>query len=143
MSWLFESGRPFSAMVFFVLAAASVGAHGNLWPLERGLPQFVLVQLFILIALRGAAPALWFASQIEPDHDRRASWLLIPKGVLLFELVYGSGVRLPQLVDEDLARFLYQLVVADLLVYAIAFSVVASLLQRLLPSHRQVETTTD
>ncbi len=143
VSRLFDSGRPFSAMVFFGLAAASLGAHGHLWPLERGLPQFVVIQLVILIALRGVAPALWFASQIESDYDRRDSWMLIPKGILLFELVHGSGVRLPQLVDESLARFLYQLVVADLLVYAIGFSVVASLLQRLLPLRLQVETTPD
>lgn len=139
VSRLFDSGRPFSAMVFFVMAAASVGTHSDLWPLERGLLQFVLVQVVILIALRGVAPTLWLASHIESDHDRRCSWLLIPKGVLLFELVHGSGIRVPQLVDESLSRFLYQLVVADLLVYAIGFPVVASLLQRLLPSHRQVE----
>lgn len=138
---LFDSGRPFAAMVFFALAASSVGAHGALWPLEKGMAQFVLVQLIILIAVRGAIPALWFAGEIGIDSERRAGWLLIPKGILLFELVYGSGVRLPQLLDDNLAPFLYQLVVVDLLVYAIGFPIVATVLQRLSPSNHEEPAT--
>ena len=143
ISRLFESARPFSAMIFFVLAAASVGAHGDLLPLEKGLPQFVLIQLLILIALRGVVPALWFAHHFDSEDARRIGWLLIPKGVLLFELMYGPGLRLHGLVDETLGRFLHQLVVADLLVYAIGFPAAAALLQWLLPARKQTEATAD
>jgi len=129
-------------MVFFALAAASVSLHGPLWPLEKGLAQFVLIQLLILIALRGVVPTLWFGKEFGADFDRRAIWLLVPKGVLLFELVHGPGLRLPALVDGGLTRFLYQLVVADLLVYAVGFSVVATLFQRVRAS-RQVVSSTD
>ena len=129
--------------MFFVLAAASVGAHGDLLPLEQGLLQFVLIQLLILIALRGVAPALWFAHHFDSEDARRIGWLLIPKGVLLFELMYGPGLRLPGLVDETLGRFVHQLVVADLLVYAIGCPAAATMLQRLFPARKRAEATAD
>ena len=129
---LFDSGRPFAALVFFALAAASVGAHARLWPLEDGLLQLVAIQLVFLIALRGLAPALWVPKESQSDIQRYAGLLLVPKGALLFELVHGPGWRLPRLVDDDLARLLYQLVAAELLVFAVGVTIVVALLQKLL-----------
>ena len=135
VSRLFESGRPFAAMVFFTLAAASLGAHTQLWPLAPGLPQLVVCQLVFLLLLRGLAPAVWFPDAHGSVIQRYAGLLLIPKGALLFELIHGPGLRLPQLVDADLARLLYQLVAADLLVLAVGFTALVALLQRLVQPH--------
>ena len=142
---LLEPARPLAAMVFFALFGASVDVAGVLWspsphPL---LYQIVLIQLVVLVLLRGVGPAVWYPlSKDDSGFRRHASWLLLPKGAVLFELVYlPRGGPLSLLSASDI-RLIHQFVVVDLLLYGLVFSAVATGITRLFQAYSSPTTET-
>ncbi|MBQ42361.1 MAG: hypothetical protein CME15_07865 [Gemmatimonadetes bacterium] len=125
---LLEPARPMAAMVFFALLGASLDVGGALSPPHPSLYLIVLIQLFVLILLRGVGPAVWFPLSAAEDSKfaRYTSWLLLPGGAVLFELVYLPRAGALPLLSDFSKGLLYQLVVLDLLLYGLVFPAVAN-----------------
>ena len=142
---LFQPGRQVAVMVFFAMAAASVDifAAGAWWPPPEGLVQILSIGLALLIAMRVLGPATWFPVPREQGGlERRETWLLLPKGAILFELTFGSDHSLLELATGATESLLRQVILADLVMYAALLSIGAALLHKLL-ERRQLDTSED
>lgn len=116
---------PAAFMLFFALMGTALDWR-LLWPPSDGLYEVVLVLIVAPLLLRGLAPIVYYPLPApNPGLGRGIGWLLLPRGALLFELFYGPhGLR--QYVDAD--GLLGQAVLADILISALFFSVLASIL---------------
>ena len=121
--------RPVLFMTFFALAGSTVDL-GVLWPLSDGFYQILLVQIFVLTFLRGLGPAIWQPFS-QPASGKHLGWLLLPKGALLFELVYFPGRSVLDLLRGEPERLLRQVALADILVHTLVFSILAAAVWRL------------
>ena len=119
--------QPLFAMLFFALAGAVLDPR-LLWPPVESLAQVVLVQVLVLVVLRGWA--LRQVTPVAPGASRPRTWLLLPKVALLFELVYHPGSGLAELLAPEPAHLLRQTALAELLVHAFVLAVAAFLLYR-------------
>ena len=141
---LFQPGRQVAMMVFFAMAAASVDlfAGHDWWP-PPGLVQILSIGFILLIALRVIGPATWFPlARGRGGLEKRETWLLLPKGAILFELTFGSDHSLLELATGATASLLHQVILADLVIYAVVLSVGAAVLHKLL-ERRQLDTSED
>lgn len=128
---LLRPARRLAAMVFFALAAATLDLGGTLWPPNIAVLEVVLVQGVILILLRGVGPAIWFPEREVSGSSRHRSWLLLPKGALLFEVVFGPQHGLARFLPDDSARLVEQLATIEILIYGLVFSALAATAVRL------------
>ncbi len=119
--------QPLFAMLFFALAGAALDPR-LLWPPLPTLAQIALVQILVLVAVRG-----WALSRLNhspPGISRPRTWLLLPKVALLFEVVYHPGGGLAQLLAPEAAQLLRQTALAELLLHTFVVGVLAFLLYR-------------
>ena len=142
---LVAPGRQVSAMVFFALAAASVDVNTGRpwWPPPEGLAEVLTIGLVLLVALRVVGPTVWFPLPREQGGlEGRETWLLLPKGAILFELTFGHDRSLLQLATGASANLLHQFILADLVIYGVLLSVGSTLLHKLM-QRRQLDSSVD
>lgn len=139
---LLEPARPMAAMVFFALFGASLDVAGTLSSLDPLLYQVALVQLVVLILLRGVGPAVWYPLSAADGSKfaRHTSWLLLSGGAVLFELVYLPRSATLSLLSVFSDRLLYQLVLLNLLLYGLVFPAVAGGVVKLFQAAADNET---
>lgn len=123
----FNNIRPLVSLVFFSLLGANLDLRVLMKP-AVGLYSIILVQIIILIIVRGIGPALW--SRL-PGHYRYDSGILLVKGALLFELVYLGSTSFVALPWPGSIELVQQILLGDILVHLLLFSVLAALAWRL------------
>ena len=125
---LLEPARSMAAMVFFALLGASLDVSAALAPPHHSLYLIVLIQVVVLILMRGVGPAVWYplSAADSSSFARHTSWLLLPGGAVLFELVYLPRTGALPLLAVFSERLLYQLVVFDLLLFGLVFPAIAA-----------------
>jgi hypothetical protein len=107
------------------------------------LAEVLTIGLVLLVALRIIGPAVWFPLPREQGGlEGRETWLLLPKGAILFELTFGSDRNLLQLATGATANLLHQFILADLVIYGVVLSVGSTLLHKLL-QRRQLDASVD
>lgn len=119
---LLHRGAPVAFMLFFALVGTALNP-GELWPPAAGLYEAALVLVAVPLLLRGLAPMAYYPLP-GPHPGRRIGWRLLPRGALLFELFCSPHGLAPYVGAEGL---LAQAVLLDILVSALLFSVLASL----------------
>jgi len=128
---LVRPARRLAAMVFFGLAAATLDLGSTLWPPTIAVLEIVLIQVVVLILLRGVGPAIWFPEREVSGASRHRSWLLLPKGALIFELVFRPSHGLAGFLPADSGRLVVQLATAEVLVFGLVFAALAATAVRL------------
>jgi len=128
---LLRPARRLAAMVFFGLVAATLDLGGTLWPPSIAVLKIVLIQAVILILVRGVGAAIWFPEREVSGASRHRSWLLLPRGALIYELVCRPERGLASFLPPDSARLVEQLATAEILLYGLVFAAVAAALVRL------------
>ncbi len=137
----FEPGRQLSAMLFFAFAAAAVDTDRFSWPPAEGVLQITALALAALVLLRVIGPSAWYPlPAMEGGLSRRDSWLLLPKGALLFEVTFRPRGSLLDLASPGGARLLEQVILADLLLYGVLLAAIAGVVNRFLERRQQLET---
>jgi hypothetical protein len=118
-----NSARPLVGMVFFSLLGASLDLHLLTIP-ATGLYGILLIQMLVLVVVRGAGPALWYPL---PGYPKYHSAMLLAKGALLFELVYMGSASLAELPWIGPIELVRQALLGDVLVHLLFFSLLAAL----------------
>jgi hypothetical protein len=122
---LLHRAAPAAFMLFFALLGTSLKLD-ILWPVADGLLEVALVMAAAPLFLRGLAPIAYYPLPApDPGPGRRIGWQLLPRGALLFELFYGPH-GLGQYAGSG--GLLGQAVLVDILLSALLFSALASLL---------------
>ena len=114
--------RPMALAIFFGLMGATIDLR-ILWPPLSGFYHILAIQVLVLILLRGLSSVFWLPF---PAARRHLGWLLLPKGALLFELIYHPGSGLAGLLNPDSGRLLQQVALGDILVYTLIFPILAT-----------------
>ena len=136
----FEPGRQLSAMTFFAFAAAAVDTERIWWPPAEGVLQIIALALAALVLLRVIGPSAWYPLPAAAgDFTRRDSWLLLPKGALLFELTFRPRGSLLDLASPGAARLLEQVILADLVLYGVLLAAIAGVADRFLDRRQQLD----
>ena len=119
-------------MIFFPLLGATIDL-AVLWPMSSGFFVLLLVQVLVPVLVRGVGPLLWQPGSLGPlNVNKHSGWLILPKGALLFELVYRPrGKGLLEVLPESWTRLFYQVALVDLLIHALVFSTLALIIQGL------------
>ncbi len=132
--------RPMAFAIFFALVGATIDLR-ILWPVLDGFYQILVIQLLVLLFLRGLVPTFWpqFPT-IQPAPPKHIGWLLLPKGALLFELVYHPRNGLVELLSGRPARLLHQVLLADILVHLLVFAILAAIAWHLSQSSSPPDT---
>jgi len=128
---LLRPARRLAAMVFFGLAAATLDLGGTLWPPTITVLEIVLFQVVVLILLRGVGAAIWFPEREVSSASRHRSWLLLPKGALIFELVFRPDHGLSAFLPDEVGHLVVQLATAEVLVFGLVFAALAATAARL------------
>ena len=123
---LLEPARRLAAMVFFALVGASLDPNLLFRAPAPGLYEILLLQALALVVLRGLGAAVWYPRREDSGFSRHSSWLLLPKGALVYELILRQGAGLGHLVPGVHTRLISQLATADILVYGFAFAALAA-----------------
>jgi len=133
MRLLLRSLSPVAFMLFFALAGATIDLK-TLWPPVPGLLAILLTQLLVLVIVRGVGPAIYYPLPApDPQARGRLGWLLLPRGALLFELIYHRQGGLLSLLGDHPTRLLHQVALADILIHLLIFSTLAGIIQHLFP----------
>ncbi|MFA6107366.1 MAG: hypothetical protein WDA75_01225 [Candidatus Latescibacterota bacterium] len=115
--------------VAFATYFALMGATLELGVLRQPLPDLwvvLLVEVVVLVTVRVLGPALWYPSGLPSAGARRhLGWLLLPKGALLFELLYHPVDGLAELLEGERGLLLHQAALGDILIFALVFASVA------------------
>ena len=135
---LLHRGAPVAFMLFFALVGTALDP-GALWPPAAGLYEAALVLVAVPLLLRGLAPMAYYPLP-GPHPGRRIGWRLLPRGVLLFELFCSPHGLAPYVGAEGL---LAQAVLLDILVSALLFSVLASLVDASLFAPEKAQSSGD
>ena len=125
--------------IFFGLLGATIDLR-ILWSPVAGFYQILLLQILVLILLRGLGPTFGY-SLLTPatGPQKHIGWFLLPRGALLFELVYHPRNSLVDLLSGSPARLLQQVVLGDILAHTLIFSIIANTVWRLMrPSEQPV-----
>ncbi len=133
-------------MLFFPLLGATIDL-AMLWPLSSGIFMLLLVQVLAPVLVRGVGLLLWQPGSLRPlNINKHSGWLILPKGALLFELIYRPRDKgLLEVLPESWTRLFYQVALVDLLIHIFVFSTLALMIQRLIrhpaqaPSSNQEE----
>ena len=134
LRYLLRSFSPIVFMLFFALAGATIDLRVLSPPLGH-LPAIFLILLPILVLLRALIPVVYYPlPDPTPQSRRQLGWLLLPKGALLFELIYHPRGSLIDLLGANPARLLHQVALLDILVHILLFSSIALLAERLISS---------
>ena len=122
--------RPIACATFFALVGATVDLH-TLWPGSNDLYQILVIQILALLFLRALLPTIWspFGTAAR-GSEKHIGWLLLPKGALLFELLYHRN-GLVGLVQNHWGQLLHQVLLADILIHLLVFSLLATFIWRL------------
>jgi len=124
---------PIPFMVFFALMGATIDLGILRFPVD-GFFETLLVLVLIQVFVRGVGPAVYYPLPApDPQARRRLGWLLLPRGALLFELLYHPRSSLLDLLGEGPARLVHQVALGDILVHVVVFSSLAIAVQRLRP----------
>lgn len=133
MRVLLRSLSPVAFMIFFALVGATVDLR-VFWPPADGLGEILVVELLVLVLIRGLGPMLYYPLLVpDPLARLRLGWMLLPRGALLFELIYHAQPGLLGLLGPHAARLLHQVALADMLIHILVFSTLARLIQHLFP----------
>ena len=135
---LLHRGAPVAFMIFFALVGTALDPS-ELWPPAAGLYEAALVLVAVPLLLRGLAPMAYYPLP-GPHPGRRIGWRLLPRGALLFELFCGPHGLAPYVGAEGL---LAQAVLLDILVSALLFSVLASLVDESLFAPEKAQSSED
>ena len=115
------------ALFFFALAGATLDLR-LLWPLQKGFYEITAWTVLILMVVRTVGPAVWNPLLLPASNrQRHIGWLLLPRGALLFELLYHPAGGMGELVGASWAPLLHQVALADMLIYTLVFSSLALL----------------
>ena len=115
------------ALFFFALAGATLDLR-LLWPLQKGFYEITAWTVLILMVVRTVGPAVWNPLLLPASNrQRHIGWLLLPRGALLFELLYQPAGGMGELVGVSWAPLLHQVALADMLIYTLVFSSLALL----------------
>jgi hypothetical protein len=129
LRYLLHRIGPIPYVVYFALLGAGLNVRVLLTP-SAGLAPTLLVIVGVLILLRGVLPAVYLTF-FSLTSQRDLSWLLLPRGVLLFELSYAPASGLLDFLSGRAAVLLSQVVLADILLSTLLFMVLARLGQSL------------
>jgi hypothetical protein len=122
--------RPMAFATFFALVGATIDLR-TLWPPPYSLYQILVVEILVLLFLRGLLPTIWSPfSTAATGPDKHIGWLLLPRGALLFELIYHQN-SLVGLLSGPSAHLLHQVALADILIHLLVFSLLAAFIWRL------------
>jgi hypothetical protein len=132
--------RSTAILLFAALLSASTDVR-MLWPLPSGLIEVLAVQIVALLLFRGLGPALWYPVPLDAEFSRRSAWLLLPRGLVTGALVLGAGASLPGLLATADSALLQAVVIADVLVFSLFFSVIAALVPAPSPTPPAVTET--
>lgn len=118
--------RPIAILLFAALLAASADVGQLLWPVPHGLFEVLAVQIVALVLIRGIGPALWYPLPATAEFSRRSGWLLLPRGLILGELILGAGAGLPGILSSGDGVLLRAVFVADLFIFVLLFGTLAA-----------------
>ena len=129
---LLEPSRGLAALAFFAIVGASINVRELVERLAPGVYEIVLVATGILIVLRGVAPAMWSPLQLgDSTFTWGTSWLMLPRGALLFEISLRPQGGVLELFTYPLATLAFQVITVDILLHTLLFSSLAVVVQRL------------
>ena len=117
----------------FPLYFALIGAWLDARDLPTAAPlvwQILLISTAITMVVRGLAPSIWPALATTEARTRRVGWLLLPKGALLFDLTFASHAGVTSLLAGASGTLLRHVVIADILLFLLIFSVLAAAVWR-------------
>ena len=122
--------RPIAFATFFALVGATIDLH-TLWPGPNNLYQILVIQILVVLFLRGLLPTIWSPfGTAAVGSEKYTGWLLLPKGALLFELLYHRN-SLVDLVQDHWGQLLHQVFLADILIHLLVFSLLAAFIWQL------------
>lgn len=131
LRFFLRSLSPMAFMIFFALLGATLDLGIFRTP-AGGLLEILLVQVALLTLVRGLGPALYYPSLFpNPQARKRIGWFLLPRGALLFELLYHPQQGLLGLLTGDRGRLLHQVAMADILISLLFFSTLSLAVQHL------------
>jgi Kef-type K+ transport system membrane component KefB len=130
---LLRSSSPVAFMLFFALLGAAIDLR-ELWPLPPQVVRILVAQILVVVIVRGVGPALFYPLAVPDSRSRRRlGWMLLPRGALLFELVYHPQQSILRLLGDGPAQLVGQVALADIMVHVVLFSILAGFAQRWLP----------
>lgn len=130
LRFFLRSLSPVAFAAYFALLGATLELH----VLRQPLPDLwvvLLVEVVVLVVVRVLGPALWYPSGLPHLGARRhLGWLLLPKGALLFELLYHPTNGLAEMLEGERGLLLHQVALGDILIFALVFVSVAVAIPR-------------
>ena len=126
--------RPIAFATFFALVGATIDLH-ILWPVPNEIYQILAIQILAVLFFRALLPSIWTPfGAAALSSQKHIGWLLLPKGALLFELIYHRN-SLVDLVQNHWGQLLHQVFLTDILIHLLAFSLLAAFIWRQIQSN--------
>ena len=105
--------RPIAFATFFALVGATIDLH-ILWPVPNEIYQILAIQILAVLFFRALLPSIWTPfGAAALSSQKHIGWLLLPKGALLFELIYHRN-SLVDLVQNHWGQLLHQVFLTDI-----------------------------
>lgn len=120
-----RSLSPVAYAAYFALMGATLQLRA-LSPPVAGLGWILAVVAVVLVVVRVLGPAVWYPACLPHRVARRQlGWLWLPKGAMLFELLYHPEVGLVDLLPGEPGLLLHQAALAQVVLFALVFTTAA------------------